>query len=121
MLSYFTNNITNCIGVSFDGADYTLTFDDDSQRLATVAEILSAAKAQKLTEIRAEANTIIEAKWPVWKQNNCNMGVYPATTLVECQSDIASVIQASNTAEDQVDAATTTTEVEAVTPMWPVI
>lgn len=87
----------------------------------SVYDPLPDVRALKLAEIRSEAASIIEAKWPLWKQNNCAMGVYPEAVAATCTDDIAAVIASSNAAEDAVDAATTVAEVEAVTPVWPVL
>lgn len=82
---------------------------------------LAATKAAKLKTIRAEAQAIIIAKWPLWRQVNAVGGIYPQATQDEMDADIVSVIEASNTAEAAVTAATTVADVEAVAATWPVI
>lgn len=91
----------------------------------TLAEIeaqeLSAVRHYKVADIRTEARTRIETKYPEWRQRSAALGVYPIEYVAQMQADIAAVIAASNTAEDAVAAATTVAEVEAVTATWPVI
>lgn len=116
-------SISGSSGISWDEPSdvYTVTFDGQPSRSVTDIELLSGAKVYALASIRAEANALIESKWPLWKQNNCAMGVYPESVSATCADDIAAVVAASNAAEDAVDAATTVAEVEAVTPVWPII
>lgn len=82
---------------------------------------LPAIKSYQKEVIRRQANEIITAKWPIWKQNNAQSGIYPAAVLLECNNDIAAVIEASNVAEDSIDSATTVTQAESVTATWPII
>lgn len=127
-----TSGILKYLGHDVDKIDVmdeygviTITRWDAPTLQPTDQEIIDAVlpytKHVKLTQIRAEANKIIETKWPAWRQNNCALGVYPEAVAAECADDIAAVIAASNSAEDAVDAATTVQDVEAVTPTWPVI
>lgn len=120
MLEYFNISLSNGVSNNGDGT-YTVSFDGQPSRQATNEEIIQASKGYRLATIRTEAKTLIESKWPSWRQNNCALGVYPDTVTQECADDIAAVIAASNTAEDAIDAATTVAEVEAVTATWPVI
>lgn len=87
----------------------------------TPTERLADVKAEAKLSIREQAYSLIVGKWPIWKQSNAQMGVYPIAVLEECQGDIAAVIQASNAAEDAIDAAATIEAVEAVSASWPVI
>lgn len=82
---------------------------------------LGAAKHFAKEMIRSEAQSLILKKWPWWKQSNAQLGLYPAAVVEACQDDIAAVIQASNAAEDAIDAAATIEAVEAVSASWPVI
>lgn len=82
---------------------------------------LAAFKAYRLKEIREEASKRILAKWPMWMQMNCVSGVYPESVLETYKEDVAAIVQASNTAEDSIDAATTIEQVEGVTVTWPTI
>jgi hypothetical protein len=77
------------------------------------------AKSHYKTQIRKQAQELIFSKWPSWKQQNCSLGIYPDTVITECSDDIAAVIEASNTAEDAIDTATTIEDVEAVSAIWP--
>ena len=85
------------------------------------AEVLASAKTEQQRIIRQQAASRITAKWPLWAQANCSLGIYPDATVAQCASDIAAVIAASNTAEDAIEAATTVAEVEAVTATWPTL
>jgi len=82
---------------------------------------LTDAQAQKLLEIRNEARQVIEVKWPRFKQQNTDAGIYTPAVKALKDADIASVITASNTAEDAVIAATTIAQIQAVTPVWPTL
>lgn len=83
------------------------------------AAVLPATKASRLTDIRAEAKTRIEALYPQWRQLDAALGLLPDTYVEQMRADIAAIIQASNTAEDAVDAATTIEAVNAVEVVWP--
>ena len=85
------------------------------------AVAVPAARTVRLAAVRAEAASCITAKWPLWAQNNCALGIYPDATVAQCAADIAAVIAASNAAEDAIEAATTVAEVEAVTATWPTL
>lgn len=113
----------DCVVVEHNGEQYIAEWNrqepkPDEATLLAAYNPLPDAKIEKIEKIRAEAKSVIESKWPVWKQSNVALGVYEGTT---CADDIASVITASNAAEDAVDAATTVQEVEAVSAIWPVI
>lgn len=108
----------------FDGATITIDWYHAGIQ-PTEADIAAAelpsAKSIALQIIRAQAQDVIVAKWPIWKQINAQSGVYGPDVLQQCTTDIAAVIEASNTAEDAIDAATTPEQAEAVTATWPVI
>jgi hypothetical protein len=85
------------------------------------AEPLTEVKKRKLVAIRDQASRLIEAKWPLWRQLNADAGIYPVEVKNQKNKDIVAVIMASNEAEDRVDIATSSIEVEAVQPVFPVI
>jgi len=82
---------------------------------------VAVIKADKLAEIRADAKAVIEAKYPVWYQANVANGIYSTVIGDTMKAGITSVITESNRCEDLVDAATTEAEINAVTPVWPVL
>lgn len=82
---------------------------------------LPTAKSLRVTDIRAQAQARILAKYPLWRQTNAALGVYPQAYASQMQADIAAVIEASNAAEDAVTAAADVAAVDAVNPNWPVI
>ena len=96
-------------------AIYTIE-DYDAEQLASNLE---RAQEAKLTEIRAEAEVLILTDYPLWYQSNVANGIYTSAVGDAMTAAIAAFISASNTAEDAVDAATTPSAVEAVTPDWP--
>lgn len=108
-----------------DGAGVVIAEWLDPRPQPTQAEIdaavLPGRKAVRIAAIRAEARQRIEATYPDWRQRSAALGLYPAEYVSTMQAAIASVIAASNTAEDAVDAAADVAAVEAVTVTWPVI
>lgn len=80
---------------------------------------LQVAKAIKLAEVRNTAKIRIYTVYPDWRQQNAALGLLPVDYVLAMHQYIASVIQASNTAEDQIDAATTEEQVNGVIPLWP--
>jgi len=82
---------------------------------------LTDAQAQKLLEIRNEARQVIEAKWPQFKQQYADAGIYTPAVKALKDADIASVVTVSSKAEDAVIAATTIAQIRAVTPVWPTL
>lgn len=85
------------------------------------AETLAEAKTKKTTIIRDGAQAHILNKYPAWYQNDVALGIYSETIGEVMRTGIASVIAESNRCEDLVDAAVTIPEVQAVTPVWPVL
>jgi len=91
----------------------------------TAQELLSAevpaAKASRKKAFNVSATFRILAKYPIEKQSSATLGIYPQAYRETMALEIASIISASNTACDTVDAATTVAEVDAITVNWPVI
>lgn len=83
------------------------------------AATLPAAKQAKLAKVRAEAKSHIYNLYPDWRQQNACLGLLAPAYVLTMQQFISNTINASNIAEDQVDAATTEAQVNAVTPIWP--
>lgn len=126
LIEHLTESITGCVGVSGAGLSYVVFLQDSTSRSATDDEILSAAKAEKLELIRAEARAQIEAVYPAWRQSNAALGLLPQAYVATMITDIAAVIAASNAAEDAVDAVTLVAglaaalaAIDGVTPVWP--
>jgi hypothetical protein len=97
---------------------------EDVNGVATLAEVKANCPGflqSRLALIRANAKQVIEAKWPLWAQNNCALGLYAETVVNQCKDDISTVITVSNTAEDDVLNAVSIDAVLAVNPTWPVL
>lgn len=95
--------------------------DDDVavQAIIDTYDPLPSAKNAKLAEIRAEAKSRILSVYPEFMQSNAALGILPEATTLQMKAFITNHIDASNTAENAVDAATTVAEVKGVTPTWP--
>lgn len=98
-------------GYTYDGVNFT----------PPPEKTLDEVKKDRLNHIRTEAQDIILKVYPLWYQSNVSNGIYPISVADKMNSDIASIIEVSNTAEDKVDSATTIDEVNAVEPIFPVI
>ena len=96
-------------------AVYTVN-DYDAEQLASNLE---QAQTSKLVGIRAEAEVLILADYPIWYQSNVATGIYDSDVGDPMKAAIAAIIAASNTAEDAVEAALTPSAVNSVTPVWP--
>ncbi len=106
-----------------DSRTHTWTENPDGT-LNITERPLADIKASRLSEIRSQARAIIEAKYPQFVRENIADGTYPdpdGSMRARLVADKEAVVVASNTAEDAVDAALTSEEVLAVTPIWPVI
>lgn len=126
LINHLTASIPGCIGISGAGLSYVVFLQGDSSRAATDAEIVAAAKAEKLEAIRSDAKARIEAAYPPWRQSNAALGLLPQAYVATMITDIAAVIAASNAAEDAVDAVTLVAglaaalaAIDGVTPVWP--
>ena len=60
-----------------------LTFADGTRRLATDAEVLTAAQATKRTAIKAAARQVILARYPEWMQANLTARAVELVSLNE--------------------------------------
>ena len=95
--------------------------DNDAavQAIIDAYDPLPPAKSARLAEIRAEAGRRILATYPLFVQSNASLGLLPEAEVLSMTQFIANHIDASNAAEDAVDAATTVAQVNGVTPAWP--
>lgn len=121
---WIDNDVPPVGHVRFDGTlTNSLIWGDDIQNLRepNASEVLAAAKVSRKASINAEAQSRILAVYPLEKQSSASLGIYPAEYRATMTEDIASVIAASNTACDSVDAATTVAGVDAVVVSWPSI
>lgn len=90
--------------------------------MATAAEVLQATQAERISEINAECQARLFARFgPPYEQLSRSIGVYGATEQVAMQVGISATIDASNTASNLVLAALTINDVGAVSVSWPVI
>ncbi len=123
MLIQFPTQIAGCIGAANNGdGTYRLDFADGTSRLATAAEVLAAAKAQRIEQINAECRSRLIARFgPAEEQVSRAIGVYGAAEKSAMETGIAATIDASNVASNAVLAAADIAAVEAVTVTWPVI
>jgi hypothetical protein len=86
---------------------------------ATIFAALPGIRTWQKRVQQATAKEVIERKWPLWAQNNCALGIYGDAAAKQCRADIAAVINACNTAEDAIDAATTISGMLSTTTIWP--
>lgn len=86
------------------------------------AAAVPASRAQRIASINAECRARLLARFgdPA-EQVSRAIGVYGLAEKSALETGIAATIDASNTASDAVTAATTISEVEAVTVTWPAI
>lgn len=91
----------------------TATWTDIKTNTGVIAYLQSVVKA--------EAKQVIEKKWPLWSQNNCSLGIYSSTIIAQCKTDIAAVISASNTAEDNIANAASLDVALTIKASWPTL
>lgn len=87
--------------------------------LNVVERPLAEVQAAKLAHIRMQAQEMIYQKYPAWVQSNAALGVYPVVFTDTMKDNIAAVIAASNVAQDAIEIALTTDEVNLVEATWP--
>lgn len=91
----------------------------DTTAIPTEAELLSAelaaAKASRITKIKAEASSRILAAYPAWKQSNAALALMSAEDITALKAGITAIRDASNTAEAAVAALTDVAGVVAFT------
>ena len=106
-----------------DGAGPYLAAWRHSDPQPTPAEIASAelpaAKAHSIAANRAECSRRIYARYPAGRQLSALAGLYDSANVATMTDWIAANISAENTAADEIEAATTVQQVEAVTVAWP--
>lgn len=115
-------SVPGCIGAAdLGGGTYRLDFAASS-RAATAAEVLEAARAERIAAINAECRARLIARYgPAEEQVSRAIGVYGAQEQSAMQAGIAATIDASNAAQNAILAAADIAAVEAVTVAWPVI
>jgi hypothetical protein len=84
-----------------------------------MTERVEQAKVAKLAEIRAEAQDVIYAAYPIWYQTNVADGTYGSDVGDPMKTHKANIIVESNRCEDAIEAATTLAAIRAVEPNWP--
>ena len=82
---------------------------------------LETAQDLKIAAIRAEANQIITAKWPLYTQLNLNAGISGVGDKSEKDADVVAVRNECNAKESDVSSAASVAEVQAITANWPSI
>ena len=86
------------------------------------AAVLPAAKAQRIEQDRQECRRrLIEHYGDALEQVSRASGVYGETARDNHANGVEACIDASNTARDAINAATTVAAVEAVAVSWPVL
>lgn len=80
---------------------------------------LAEAKARRIKEIKKETMCSTYLKWPMWKQINCNAGIYAPEMKTEKDSDITGVIAAVDAAELQIGKAETIAAVKKIKAAMP--
>lgn len=115
--------VQGSIGAADNGdGTYRLDLADGTSRMATVAEVLTAAKAARIDAINAECRSRLLARYgPAEEQVSRAIGVYGAQEQSDMKAGIAATIDASNTASNAVLAAADIAAVEAVAVTWPSI
>ena len=125
----------------FKYIDSPPAYDEDTQYLTHVIEVdlpdvtgiytihnytaeqmttrIEMAQLAKLAEIRAEAQEVIYADYPIWYQTNVADGTYGSDVGDPMKTHKANIIVESNRCEDAIEAATTLAAVRAVEPTWP--
>ena len=112
-----TQYLTSEKVIGEDAVTETYTVNDYTE--AEMTTRIADAKVARNVAIRAEAQTVITADYPLWFQSNVALGVYDSTVGDPMKAAIAAIIVASNTAEDAVEACTTLAEIRNTTPTWP--
>ncbi len=123
MLEILTRLVANCVGAAgLGGGVYELRFADGTSRQATPAEILAAAKAQRIEADRQECQRRIFQYWPLQEQITALAGNYEPGGIDSLTNWQAANIAASNVARDTINlpATDTVAKVEAVPVAWPV-
>ncbi len=117
------NELTSLPGVvGASGPPYVLSLAQGGTREATVAEVLAAAKAVRISSINAECRARLLARYgSAEEQVSRAIGVYGATEQAAMPVGIAATIDASNTASNAIIAAADAAAVEAVSVSWPAI
>lgn len=83
---------------------------------------LPAAKALRIEADRTECRRrLTEFYGDALEQVSRSSGLYGATAQANHAAGVSAAIDASNVARDQINAATTVAEVEAVTVAWPTL
>jgi hypothetical protein len=101
-------------------ADGTVLWYMPGDTLPTVPVTpLADLKAARIAAINDECTARILAVWPLEKQISATVGIYGSAELAAMTAFIDAHIEASNTASDAVNVATTAAQVEAVTVAWP--
>lgn len=104
---------------SLYGVDYAALVWLDSTPKPTLGELqsveLAVAKETRVAGIKLEAMTRILAAYPDWRQRNCALGFYNATTTQAIKDGVNSIRNASNSAEAAVTALASVAAVEAFT------
>jgi len=80
---------------------------------------LAEAKALKIQTLRAEANNVITATWPLYTQLNINAGIAGTGDKTQKDADVVAVRNECNSKESAVDGATDVAAVQAITANWP--
>lgn len=111
-------------GHSLSEIDGVWTSSNDSavQAIIDAYDGVPTAKAAKIAAINAECGARLIARYgsPA-EQVSRSIGIYGQEEQAAMQAGIAATIDASNVASNEVLAATTIEQVEAVTVTWPAI
>lgn len=120
---YFHSIIQGCVAVSNNGeSGFLIQFANGASRLATPAEILAATKAARIEADRQECRRrLTEHYGDALEQVSRASGVYGVVAKANHAAGVDATIDATNVARDQINAATTIAQVEAVVVAWPVL
>ena len=82
---------------------------------------LSEAQNIKIASLRAEANQLLTAKWPLYTQLNINAGIPGTGDKTQKDADVVAIRDECNARESDIMSAASVAEVQAITPNWPSI
>jgi len=102
-----------------DQKDYASLEWMDTTAAPTEQELLdaelAAAKAKRVSQVKAEASQRILAAYPAWKQDNASLGLMDAGDITALKDGIAAIRTASNAAEAAIAALSTAADAVAFT------